>query len=318
MPTLYIMHENSLWNAPLVRILAAQGWTCVEWDLRSLHLPLHGPPPAKPCVVLNRFSPSSFWRTGPQALAVATQRLHWLQLHGIPVVSGLRALELETSKALQHLQCQQHSVPVPRTVICTADQLEHALQQWGEAPYVIKPNCGGSGHDITLQGTTAVRSPDCLVLVQEYVDSPSNTLIRLEYVDGALLYALQVRTSKDDFNNCPADHCTVEHCPVGGSKFTRLADFPETESERRLDGSLRRLLRANRIDIAGAEAIQDAAGRWWVIDINCVNTNYNRSAELACGAGERGAERVAALLRRRLTDPRTSGSPPGCEPPPPE
>lgn len=298
MPTLYIMHENDTWNLPLVDTLTAQGWTCVTWDLRSLQLPLDDPPPPG-ALVLNRFSPSSFWRTGPQALEVARQRLRWLELHGVPVVSGLRSLELESSKALQHLECRKHGVPVPRTVVCTNDRISHTLEQWGEAPYVIKPNCGGSGNDITLRQSSAVRSPDQLVLVQAYMESPRSTLVRIEYVGGELLYAVEVRTSKDDFNNCPSDHCTVEHCPIGGSKFERIDGFPATEAERQLDRTLRALLRANRIDIAGVEAIQDKDGKWWVIDVNCVNTNYNSAVERRCPPEERGVMRVAALLRQR-------------------
>ena len=77
-------------------------------------------------------------------------------------------------------------------------------------------------------------------------------------------------------------------------------------------------MRQRGLDIAGVEAIQDTDGRWWVIDINCVNTNYNRAIERSCAPGASGVERVADMLARRAArSPRTSGSPPGSGPPPP-
>ena len=82
-------------------------------------------------------------------------------------------------------------------------------------------------------------------------------------------------------------------------------------------------MRRRGLDIAGVEAIQDSDGRWWVIDINCVNTNYNRAIERSCAPGASGVERVADMLARRAASvsgprsPRTSGSPPESGPPPP-
>lgn len=343
--TVYILYENSAWNQPFIDEMSRRGMDCVLWDLKTAHIDLDSPPPLAPgpAVVFNRFSPSSYWRSSPQALHVATEMLRWLDAHKVPVVSGERPLRLEASKGLQHLECRRHGVPAPPTRLCTADTLELALRERGAAraqageeeeeaggarlpppPHLLKPNCGGSGSDITLAADKRVRSPDHLVLVQDYVESPSDTLVRMEFVGGELLYALEVRTSREDFNNCPSDHCTVEHCPIGagaagGGKFRRLAGFPNDAPQRELVQRLRRLIDTNGLDIAGVEAICDAGGSWWVIDINCVNTNYNRAIERACAPGGSGVERVVDLLARRaggLRSPRTSGSPPGSAPPP--
>ena len=178
--------------------------------------------------------------------------------------------------------------------------LAAALKAWDpKTPYLIKPNCGGSGNDITLSSAKSVRSSDHLVLLQSYVESPTDTLVRMEFVDRELVYALQVRTSREDFNNCPSDHCTVEHCPIGGSKFSRLEGFPRPPAERDMVRGLQRLIAANRLDIAGVEAVLDKDGKWWIIDINCVNTNYNRKIESRCAPGRGGTARVADLLVRR-------------------
>jgi glutathione synthase/RimK-type ligase-like ATP-grasp enzyme len=292
MLTVHLLYEqtpqSAAWNAPYVAEFERRGWTCQPWDLRCLDLDLDSPP--APGVVLNRCSPSASWRDAPQAFAVTLLLLRWFDHHGLAIVSGEKAMHLEMSKAWQHLQCRRHGVPAARTAACTAAQraaLAQRSQRWG--PCLLKPDCGGSGNGVTLRAS--LDGGAGLWVVQELA---GGEMRRLEMVAGQLLYALKVRTVPGLFDNCPADHCDL---PSG--KFTPDLAFPSTDEETELVRRLQRLLRACEVDVAGVEIMRDGSGGGWkVIDINCVNTNYNGAAERQ--AGVRGVARVADLLAQRL------------------
>ena len=169
-PTVYILYENDSWNTPFFEEFRRRGMQYVLWDLKTAKIDMGAPPPvAEGAVVFNRFSPSSYWRSNPQSLYVATELLRWLDHYGVPVVNGEESLRLESSKALQHLACLGCGIPVPRTRLCTQDTLGDTLRGWPEGQeHLIKPICGGSGryHPVADK----VRSPDHLLLVQ-YVEA---------------------------------------------------------------------------------------------------------------------------------------------------
>ena len=121
-------------------------------------------------------------------------------------------------------------------------------------------------------------------------------------MQGALLYALRVRTSSHDFNHCPSDTCVEPNCPLRGAsdKFSSDPTFPATEADHALVASVARFMAHNQVDIAGVEIIADSSGQWWGVDCNCVNTNYNFQAEKRAqmpGAG------IRAMVRMVLRSP---------------
>ena len=69
-------------------------------------------------------------------------------------------------------------------------------------------------------------SPDGITLLQEYIDAPSKSIFRMEFVDSKFLYAVEVDTTQG-FELCPADVCELEsNCPTEETnKFEIVKDF---------------------------------------------------------------------------------------------
>ena len=303
-----VLYENEEWNLPYLRALEEAGCHVDARGLHELELDLSAVPDAD--VYINRFSPSAFWRASGQSQSVALALLAWLEARQKRVVSGLSAMRLEISKVVQYFHCQAAGLPCPPTHAATRAQLSSCVEQWprAEAQLMIKPNCGGSGNGVhkvsagePLEATVleALDSPDGLFVVQEFVESAAPVLLRLEFVQGALLYALRVRTSSHDFNNCPSDTCVETNCPLRGAsdKFSIDTSFPATEADHALVASVARFMAHNRVDIAGVEIISDPRGQWWVVDCNCVNTNYNAHAEKQAEMPQAG---IRAMVRMVL------------------
>ena len=175
---------------------------------------------------------------------------------------------------------------------------------------VIKPNCGGSGNHVRVFNSIdsledAIKngnwdpniSIDGITLIQKMVEAPF--LYRLEFVGNEFLYAVKIRTQGGSFNRCPCEQKLEEESSSACTlvpKFEIILDFPSNESEWMLIQALTRMLRANRVYIAGIEVIKDAKNRWWVIDCNCVNTNYNVTAEHKARVPLGGNARIAQWL----------------------
>ena len=117
-------------------------------------------------------------------------------------------------------------------------------------------------------------SPDGINLIQKYISAPTNSIIRLEFIDSKFLYAVEVDTT-DGFELCPSDNCHVEsNCPTGvAEKFRILKNF-KLENIQKYE----KFLIKNNIGIAGIEIIIDEKGKIWTYDVN-TNTNYNPQAE---------------------------------------
>ena len=313
-----ILSENDEWDAALVQALRARGVETSTWSLLDSSTALHRKPPANTMYV-NRFSPSAFWRGRPHALGAARAVVQWLESCGRHVVNGSAALELEVSKAAQLLACQQVGLRFPYTeMIVGRSALEQACARWDDNPHrtqiMIKPNCGGSGNgvraypsgaallaDASLRVESSEQSADGVWLLQQRIDAP--VVHRLEFVGGELLYAVRIRTD-------PAG-ASFNHCPCGGDgegaqeeqqqctlapRFEIDVDFPQTDGETLLVTALLRMLQMHQVEVAGIEAIQDALGAWWVIDCNCVNTNYNVMAEKSARVLQGGHERLVDWL----------------------
>jgi hypothetical protein len=230
----------------------------------------------------------------------------WLEGNGCTVINGRQALELEVSKVAQALACRSVGLRFPYTeIVAGKDAVLQAAETWSRSisrqssPLVLKPNCGGSGNavhhydssaeliaDVHANKLDGVHSPDGIMLLQQFI--PSDVVYRLEFVGGRLLYAVTIRTEQGQFNHCPCEQDVAQACALGRKpKFNIDCEFPRCETESLLVRALERMLRMYCIDIAGIEAIQDARKRWWIIDCNCCNTNYNivaeKHAEVECG-----------------------------------
>ena len=119
---------------------------------------------------------------------------------------------------------------------------------------------------------------DSTALVQEYVTARDGHITRVETIGGKYLYAINVYTTGESFNLCPADICRT----TGGVELTRTAcpvDAPKTGL--RVEGvtppagvieSIERIAQGANIDVGGIEYMVDERdGRVLYYDVNALS-----------------------------------------------
>jgi len=311
----FVIHENPEWSAPLFRALADRDIPYEDWFLDEGTLDLSEAPPDG--VFYNRMSASSHTRNHRFAPEYTAAVLAWLEQHGRVVLNPGRALQLEVSKVAQYAALEASGVRTPRTIaVVGRGDLAAAARKIG-APFITKHNRAGKGLGVRLfhaieeledyAASADFEAPiDGITLIQEYIAAPQPFITRCEFVGQEFLYAVRVDTS-DGFLLCPADECQDEDatvCPVTASaKFEIIEAFDSP-----LIDAYRRMLRDNRIHVAGIEHILDAKGHPYTYDIN-TNTNYNPAAEAR--ANRSGMAAIADFLGRTLREssaaPRLAG-----------
>ena len=170
-------------------------------------------------LVVNRVSPSSYLRGHAGSILYARQYLAHLAQLETPVVNGVDAYTLETSKALQLLLFERLGVRYPKArVVNHPSQLVTAAEGL-TYPVIVKPNVGGSGalmQRFDSPAELAAGAPgldfgiDRTALVQEYLAPEEGAIVRVEVLNGEALYAIKIFTDPTEgFNLCPADICQV-------------------------------------------------------------------------------------------------------------
>ena len=217
---------------------------------------------------------------------------------GIPVINPVTAYRFEKSKALQLGLFERLGVRYPRALVVNhRDQVLKALDRV-RFPLVVKPNVGGSGAGIArfttredlVQGLDTLDfGPDGTALVQEYIESEENAIVRVEVLDGQYLYAIRiVRQADAGFNLCPADICQAPGaapaasdlgaCPVEtnpGLSVTRV-DAPQEAID-----AVIRLTRAASIDVGGVEyLVAKADGNIYYYDVNATSNFVANAPEV--------------------------------------
>lgn len=303
MSRIYIIHENGIWVKPLRLQLDALGVPYEEWNLVNGSVPIDEVPPEG--VFYNRMSASSYTRDHRFAPEYATVVLSWLEAHGRRIINDSRALALEINKAAQHQLLNRAGIRTPATVVAVGNEaILNAASAYEGRKFIVKPNRGGKGDGVQLfENIEALQnhldSPlytppvDGISLVQEYIMSPDNYIVRAEFIGGELFYAVRVDTS-DGFELCPADVCQVPGEEVE-PKFRILE--PGEDIERDVLTKLQFTLRASGVEVAGVEFIRDAEGQLYAYDIN-TNTNYNSDAEGVADVS--GMKQLAKFLASEL------------------
>src|ERR1700761_6996180 len=169
-------------------------------------------------VLFNRMSPSANSRDHGSGIFHTLAYLEHLELNGVRVLNGAKAFRYEISKAAQHSRLQSLGIRfIPSRVIHRANQAVAAAEGL-RYPVVVKANIGGSGKGIVRFDTKEQpEAPansgaldlgyDSIALVQEFVPARGGTITRVETLGGKYLYAIQVYTTGESFNLCPADIC---------------------------------------------------------------------------------------------------------------
>lgn len=310
--TVHILYENPDWLPPLVSALEAEGLRAHPYEVVSGVVDPAAPPPAG--VWWNRMSPSAHTRGHGTSVALMRETLAWLDAWGRRVINGGRCFDFEVSKLQQDLVLRKHGIATPRTLLAVGpDAILAAARSFDGAPVLIKHNQGGKGLGIalfeTLDGLEAhVRSadfdpdPNGQVVVQQYVRAAEPFITRVELVGGSFLFAMRSSTV-GGFELCPSDVCQAERakpdvCPADGA--ATFSPSPLHASDP-LVKQYESLCRAEGLDLAGIEFIEDAQGRRFTYDINA-NTNYN--AALGRQLGIDGMRAAAKLVRREVENAR--------------
>ena len=272
---LAILYEHPAWFAPLFASLDRRG---VRYD--ALHLSGHRFDPADPAlpapVVLSRVAMSSFLREPEHGIFYAEALLaHWAA-RGARVINGAAVIAVDRSKARQLSLIAGLGLGVPRTrVVHRAADLVAAADAVG-FPLVVKANIGGSGAGIARYATaadladavaagTVPDSIDRVLLVQEYVPTRAETVMRIETLDGRFLYAIDVESPADSFDLCPADACEIGR-GAGAIRMTRADPAPA------LINAAEAIARAAGLDVGGIEVmIDDRDGTAKFYDINALS-----------------------------------------------
>lgn len=312
MHDLAVLFEHPQWQQPLFDALDARGIDYVAVDLKKAAYASDADVPAR--VVFNQASPSAYVRGNERAVPQNLAFMRHLEQLGCTVINGSQAFSLELSKAAQVALSRRLGVDHPHSVVF--NDVEAAIAALGEGngafPRLLKPDLGGSGARIQVVDDAeqmrrafddpAIWPPDYLFLAQEYLPhDPAFGIVRMEIVDGALLYAMRVVTH-GRFNLCPSPVCNPDDgegaCEIPAAVEAKPVEFyphPDVPPEAVEIGT--RLLREGGIDIGGVEYLETPDGRRVFYDINA---NSNLRPSVAETFGVQPFERVVDFLEQKI------------------
>jgi hypothetical protein len=303
-----VLYENPAWLPPLVAGFESQGFDVVLHELdEGLIDPTE--PPAEG-IWVNRISPSSHTRNHLGSVGLAREVLYWLEAHGRRVINGSDAFEFEMSKLRQDIVLRKYGIRTPRTLLGFGREgLLQGASSFG-GPFITKHNQGGKGLGIQLMQSVEDLAlwldsgefdpgPDGKILLQQYIQAPEPFITRAELVGDRFLFAMQSRTN-EGFELCPSDACQLpaiapDVCPAdSGESDSKFSPSPLTADDPLVRQYLT-MIRAEGIDVAGIEFVQDADGNRYTYDINGT-TNY--SGVLGKKIGIDGMTELARWVKR--------------------
>ena len=283
-----IYYEQPDWFRPLFAELERRGIPFVRLDPRAhVYDPAERESPYS--LVFNRMSPSAYLRGGVQGMFFTLGYMAHLERVGVPVVNGSRGFGFEISKARQLTLLESLGLGYPKArVINHASKAVEASEEL-RFPVVVKANVGGSGAGIVKYENAAVLASsaaaneldfgvDHTALVQEFVPARGGHITRVETLGGKYLYAINVYTSGDKFNLCPADICQR----ADGVELVRSAcavDAPKTGLKvegytppPEVIAACESIMQTAGIDVGGIEyMIDDRDGKIVYYDINALS-----------------------------------------------
>lgn len=285
-----IYHEHPDWFRPLFTELERRGIPYVRLDAaRHFFDPADRQEADAYGLVFNRMSPSAYLRGGGNSTFYTQSLLaHWEKL-GLRVINGHHAFTVETSKALQLSLLESLGLGYPKARVINHPDLAPVAAEGLRFPVVVKANIGGSGAGIVRYDTpeelraaaaegTIDLGLDSTALVQEFTPARNGHITRVETLGGKYLYAIDVYTTGESFNLCPADVCQTR----GGVELTRTAcpvDAPKTgitveatTPPQEVIDAVERIVQAAKIDVGGIEfMIDDRDGRLVYYDVNALS-----------------------------------------------
>lgn len=286
--TLAIYYEHPDWFRPLFAELDRRSVPYVKLDA-TRHLYDPGEDEAPYPLVFNRMSPSAYLRGHGQGIFYTLQYLNHLESLGTRVINGENAFAIEISKARQLALLESLNLPYPKAFVINSPSLAVEAAESLRFPIVVKANIGGSGAGIVrfdsreslvaaAENNQLDLGIDQTALVQEFIPPRGGHITRVETLGGKYLYAINVFTTGDTFNLCPADICQTTDgvelarvaCPVDAPRSgLRVEAFQPSLDVIR---SVERIAQAAQIDVGGIEyIIDDRDGSLLYYDINALS-----------------------------------------------
>jgi biotin carboxylase len=282
-----IYYEHPDWFRPLFAELDARRINYVKLDA-SRH---SYDPDARGgdfSLFFNRMSASAYLRGNGKGIFFTHNYLAHLEASRVRVINGSRAFAVETSKALQLQLLNSLGLPFPKTrVVNCTDEILAAARQLG-FPLLVKPNIGGRGACIVrFDSTEELRAAidetrlelgiDQTALVQELIPARGGHITRVETLGGKFLYAIDIFTTGETFNLCPAEICQVES--VAAFLEAQPSDAPKAElktkvctPQRSAIDAAEKIVAAAGIDVGSIEYItDDRDGRAVFYDVNALS-----------------------------------------------
>ena len=277
MRDIVILHENEEWLVPLRAEFEKRGVEAKEWFLDTGVIPFTELP--DDAVYYNRMSASSHTRGHRFA---ARTHSYGLNLVGKQQSNGCewyRRSCAEVCKLSQYAALQKAGLNVPKhKLVVGKSLLVEAAETFAQWPVILKPNRGGKGLGVIkfddaaglqayIDSADYEEPLDGVWLLQEYIKPKQPHITRSEFVGQKFVYAVNVNTEQG-FELCPADVCSVDDafCPTSEApaetpnKFTITKRFNDHE----IIFALEAFLKANDIDVAGIEFIEDEKGELYV------------------------------------------------------
>ncbi len=277
-----IYHEHPEWFVPLFETLERRGVPFVPVRPGDEVLNPGGGDWRFP-VVFNRMSPSAHLRGGGPAIRYTLEYLRFLAERGVRVINGLEAFQYEVSKVRQLTLLEAMGVRYPKTRIVHDPERLVEVGRHLRYPLVAKPNVGGSGAGIVRFDSEAELaeavaaggiepSLDGTLLLQEYHRPADGHITRVEVLGGRFLYAIQVETSGDDFNLCPADLCRTDSAAGGLAACPTVVPARGYVPPADLVRTVERITRAAGMEIGGVEYLTSLDdGHTYVYDVNALS-----------------------------------------------
>jgi hypothetical protein len=251
-------------------------------------------------LLFNRMSPSAYLRDHGQGIFYTLNYLEYLERLGTRVINGRFAFTVETSKALQLTLLHSLGYQYPRAqVINHASQILDVAQHL-RYPILVKANIGGSGAGVSLHQSpeslqesiaagTIDLGIDRTALVQEFAPARNGHITRVETLGGKFLYAINVFTTGETFNLCPADICQTTDgvelsraaCPVDAPRSgLRVEAYTPPDA---VIHAVEQIVQAAQIDVGGVEyLVDDRDGSLLYYDINALS-NFVADAQRVVG-----------------------------------
>jgi hypothetical protein len=280
-----ILYEHPEWFRPLFAELGRRG---VPYE--PIHAARHAFDPAAResgySLVVNRMSPSAWTRGHAGAIFHSLHYLEWLEGIGANVVNGYGAYRLELSKAAQCALFAALGIRHPRTRVVNSAAAAAEAAADLRFPVLVKPNIGGSGAGIVsfasheeLAAAELVPGLDGTLLLQEQLPAEGESIVRVEILDGELLYAIRILLAPGSFNLCPADYCELPGIADGVSG--RGLPIERCEPPVEIVDDAKRILAAAAIDVGGVEYVVDARdGETNFYDVNALSNFVANAPEV--------------------------------------